>query len=131
MNDPEIKTPELSESTELKRQCNALGRQVVILLVALFVVSGTMTFYLWVQSKRVGKDLEYVRPQAQQILKASEKETPVINKFMAQLADYGRTHPDFAPIMTKFRLGGTNAPAAAPKAGAAPAATAAPAAPKK
>jgi hypothetical protein len=80
-----------------------------MLLVALFVVSGTVTVFIGIQSRRMGNDLKAVRPQARQIMEAAAKEQPVINRFMAQLADYGRTHPDFAPIMAKYRMT-TNAP---------------------
>jgi hypothetical protein len=120
MNEPENRTPDTSELTDLKRQCSALGRQVVMLLVALFVVSGTLTVFVGVQSRRMGNDLKAVRPQATQIIEAAAKEQPVINKFMAQLADYARTHPDFAPIMAKYRLA-TNAPVSGVSTDAVPA----------
>jgi hypothetical protein len=123
MSEPENRTPESSELVEVKQQCAALHRQVVILVMAIFVVSGTLTVYLGVQARRLGKNLDAIRPQARQVMDASLREAPVINNFMVKLADYGRTHPDFAPIVAKYRLGtnaaasrtGTNMPAAAPK----------------
>jgi hypothetical protein len=111
MNETENKTPDSSELSEIKSQCSALNRQVVMLLVALFMVSGTITVFVGIQSRRMGNDLKAVRPQARQIMEAAAKEQPVINRFMSQLADYGKAHPDFAPIMAKYRLA-TNAPAA-------------------
>ena len=120
MNEPDIKSPESSEVAELKRQCSALNRQVVTLLLAIFVVSGTLTVFLGVQARRLGKNLDAIRPQARQVMDASLREGPVINNFMARLADYGRTHPDFAPIVAKYRLG-TNAAAMKPGTNTAPA----------
>jgi hypothetical protein len=110
MNEPENRTPESSEIAELQGRCNTLNRQMGVLLVALFVVSGTLTVFLGVQSRRVGKNLQSIQPQAQMVIAASQKEAPVISSFMAKLVDYGRTHPDFAPIMVKYHLN-TNAAA--------------------
>jgi hypothetical protein len=119
MNETETKTADASELSELKRQCRVLSRQVLLSLLALFVVSGTLTVYLGIQSRRVGKDLEIVRPQARQVVEASAKEEPVIRSFMAKLVDYGKAHPDFAPIVAKYRLT-TNAPIAGSSAGVTP-----------
>ena len=45
-------------------------------------------------------------------MEALARETPHIQEFMARLADYGRTHPDFQPIVVKYGL--TNSGPAAP-----------------
>lgn len=104
MSEPENRTPESSQLAELKSQCDVLNRQVVKLLLALFVVSGTMTVFLGMQARWTGKALEVDRPQAREVMDRWSKEEPVVTTFMSKLADYGRTHPDFAPIISKYRL---------------------------
>jgi hypothetical protein len=45
--------------------------------------------------------------------------------FLKKVTEYGRTHPDFVPILAKYNLkpaGATSAPAATPKSPPAPAA---------
>jgi hypothetical protein len=52
------------------------------------------------------------------VVQAYNNDKPNVDAFVAKLADYGRTHPDFAPIMKKYQLQPpTNsvAPASAPK----------------
>jgi hypothetical protein len=110
MNDPENRIPDGSELAELKHQVGDIRRLVVTLLLGLFAVSGTFTGLMWVQSRRVGRQLDQVRPQAIQVIDASLKEGPQISMFLSKLVDYSRTHPDFKPILMKYRLG-TNAAA--------------------
>lgn len=110
MNETENQTSDASELAELKKHYASLSRQVGTLLLGLFVVSATFTVFLGIQARRMGKDLESIRPQATQMIERATKEEPVITKFMSELSDYGRTHPDFKPIMTKFRIS-TNAAA--------------------
>ena len=52
--------------TELMDQVVALRHQVFTLLLALVVVSGTLTVYLYRQASLAGKDLAAVKPQATQ-----------------------------------------------------------------
>jgi len=74
------------------------------------------------------KDLtNVIRPQAAQVLEMSKAQDPIVNRFIGQLMDFGKAHPDFATILKKYPIQAapaTNQPAAAP-------ATTAPAAPKK
>jgi hypothetical protein len=42
---------------------------------------------------------------------------PLMNDFVVKLTEYGRTHPDFAPILAKYNLkptAATGVPAIAP-----------------
>ena len=92
----------------------ALKRQMFTLLVALSVVSGTLTVYLYRQASVTGKDLDAIRPQAMQIIGAFNKNQKLIVQFVNALGVYGQTHPDFRPVLAKY---GMVAPvgAAAPK----------------
>jgi hypothetical protein len=112
MNEPETKsTNSPDEVAELKEQCAGLERRLTLVLLGLVLCSLTVTGFVGLQVRRIGKDLDAVRPQARQVAEASAKEMPVVQTFMTKLTDYGKTHPDFQPIVTKFGLT-TNAVAA-------------------
>lgn len=118
MSDLETKTP-LSgpEPVDLSEQCAALQRQVFTLLVALFIVSGTLTVFLWRQARYAQKDIEAVKGPAAQLIQGFNQEKANMDKFVGQLVEYGRAHPDFVPILNKYKIPLT--PAAAPVAPAA------------
>ena len=130
MNEIQSKTPDSPETSEIQNRCASLDRRLSFLLLAVFVISGTLTVFIGIQSRRLGKDLAASLPQATEIMNKAKGEMPVINAFMSKLTEYGRTHPEFSPIIAKYRLG-TNAPAAGAPPAAGSAAGAAPAAPKK
>ena len=88
----------------------ALKRQVFSLLTALIVVSGTLTVYLYRQASLMGKDLEAIRPQATQMIGVFNKNQALMSNFVNLLVDYGKTHPDFRPILLKY---GINPPSVA------------------
>ena len=98
-------------------QISALQRQVFALLIALIVVSGTLTVFLYRQASIVGKDIEAVKPQAQQIIGAFNQNLTLMDGFVKNLIVYGQTHPDFQPVLLKYGLvvPPPAAPAVAPK----------------
>jgi hypothetical protein len=105
MNEPETKsTNSPDEVAALKEQCAGLQRQLTLVLLGLVVCSLTLTSFVGLQVRRMGKDLDALRPQAKQVAEAAAKELPVVQSFMTKLADYGKTHPDFQPIVTKYGL---------------------------
>jgi hypothetical protein len=106
---------------ELNSQISALQRQAFILLVALVCVSGTLTIFLYRQASLAGKDINALKPQAQQIIGAFNQNQALMTKFVEQLADYGKTHPDFQPVLKKYGLVGQPAAAAPAGSTAAPA----------
>lgn len=129
MSDLETKTsPPAGELENLSAQCAALQRQVFTLLLALFIVSGTLTTFLWRQARYAQKDLATVKAPAAQLVQIFNQEKPGMDKFVGQLVEYGKSHPDFVPILNKYRIPLTTpaGPVTPAPAGAAPAA-----APKK
>jgi len=135
MIEPENPSPEASDLGELKEQCAALRSQTTALLLALVVLSGTLSAYLFVQARRARVDLEAFRPQANQVAEAIKREDPAIRDFFAKLNEFGRTHPDFQPVLSKYKIQTPAAPAtattSAPPAAPAPKSTAPAAPPKK
>ncbi|MGA3142901.1 MAG: hypothetical protein ABSF10_07635 [Verrucomicrobiota bacterium] len=110
MNESETNPP---VQTELMDQIVALRHQVFTLLLALVVVSGTLTVVLYRQAKLTGRDIEIIKPQATQIIAAFKRDQPAMENFVKQLTAYGVTHPDFQPILKKYGIVATQ-PAATP-----------------
>jgi len=125
MNESETNSP---AQTELMDQIVALRHQVFTLLLALVVVSGTLTVYLYRQASVTGKDVAAIKPQATKIIQAFSQSRVGMENFVKQLTVYGSTHPDFQPILRKYGI--APQPAAAHAAPEAPATPAAPVAPK-
>lgn len=109
MNESETNS---SAQTELMDQIVALRHQVFTLLLALVVVSGTLTVFLYRQASITSKDIATIKPQATQIIQAFAQSRAGMENFVKQLTAYGSTHPDFQPILRKY---GIVPPPAAPK----------------
>ena len=75
----------------------ALRSQVFTLLVALIVVSGTLTVFLFRQTSLAGKDLA----QADQLSQTFAKNEAGVNNFINQLVGFGQQHPDFVTTVLK------------------------------
>ena len=106
---------------DLNSEVSALRNQVYVLLVALIVISGTLTVYLYRQASIARKDIEAVQPQAEQLIKAFNQNQAVLAAFINQLVAYGQTHPEFVPVLAKYGIAPVKGiPAGAP-AGAVPA----------
>lgn len=86
----------------------ALERQISTLLLALVILSGTFTVYLYRQLSIVSSDLQMLKPGAMQLIEAVKREKPGMDQFVLKLVEYGKTHPDFKPIVDKY---GLNSPA--------------------
>jgi hypothetical protein len=107
MNESEINSP---APVDLKDQIATLQHQVFTLLLALIVISGTLTVYLYRQASLIGVDIAVIKPQATQTIRAFNQTRPGLDNFVNQLVAYGQTHPDFRPILQK---NGINPPAPA------------------
>ena len=129
MNDLTNPAPSNSPATVelLERQLQALRKLFVVALAILLVISGSLMIFLWGQKRILNSQLH----EARKFVEDYEKVTaPFLNNFVSNLQAYGRTHPDFDPIMDKYKLRAavSNAvPQAVPPAPRAPA----PPAPKK
>lgn len=109
MNESEMGSP---APVELTDQIAALRRQATTLLLALIVVSGTLTVYLWYQSRITGKEVDILRPQAMQIVQMFNQRSLIAEKLVV----YGQAHPDFQPILKKYGISLTNPVAPNPAA---------------
>jgi hypothetical protein len=78
----------------------ALRNQAFTLLVALIVVSSTLTFVLYRQASIIGKQVDSDRL----LIKNYSLSQPLILNFVNQLGAYGVTHPDIRPILSKYGI---------------------------
>jgi len=99
-------------NSDLNPEISALRNQVFLLLVALIVISGTLTVYLYRQASIMGKDLNASK---QMIANVNQNEGVIIS-FANQLAAYGKTHPDILPVLAKYGIGPNGIPTTAPAA---------------
>jgi len=133
MSDPNLsssQTPSAansSELAELKELCADLRWQTHTLRIALLIVASALSAFFWLEVRRSGQTLTLLRPQAAQIVEATKMQDPIANRFLGQLVEFAKTHPDFAAILKKYPIQGSSAPAqSAPPAAATSAAPATP-----
>lgn len=128
MDNLENKTPNQTGANDLQAQYDALQHLVVSTLILVVVISGTLNIYFLRQWRTASRDLAAIRPQASQMIAEYQKvSAPLMNDFVKKVTEYGKTHPDFAPILAKYNLkpaasasatttSPATAPATAPKA---------------
>ena len=100
MNDSETNpTP-----AEFSDQLAALRRQTFTLLLALVVVSGTLTIFLYRQASLTRADIKAIKPQAKQLIDTYTKNQTNIQAFVSQLVAFGQKNPDFRPVLQKYGI---------------------------
>ncbi|MCX6914264.1 MAG: hypothetical protein NT167_14620 [Verrucomicrobia bacterium] len=117
MDNLDLKTPVQGDTNDLRSQVDQLRQLIASVLILAIVISGTLGIYLLRQWQSSRKDLAAIRPQAAQMINEYQKVSgPMMSDFVKKITDYGRTHPDFTPVLTKYGLkpvGPTSAPSAA------------------
>lgn len=96
MNEPQANSP---VPDDLTGQIASLRHQITLLLLALIVISGTLTTYLFYQAHALGRDLTVLEPQARVVIQNYNRNLPHIQQFVQELVAYGQKHPDFQPIL--------------------------------
>ena len=105
MDNLDNRTPIQPNTNDLQAQCDALRHLIVSILILVIVISGTLGIYLLRQWQSSRKDLAAIRPQAAQMIAEYQKvSAPLMTDFVKKVTEYGRTHPDFAPILAKYGL---------------------------
>src|SRR5437868_9080079 len=104
-NKPATQAAQPIETVDLRQQYEALRHLVISVLILLIVVSGTLSVYLLRQYRNTSKDLEGFRPYAQNIIGTYQNgDGPAVQNFIGRVVDYGRTHPDFVPILKRYNI---------------------------
>ena len=114
MNDLEIKSPAPEANPGDPSAC--IQRQLNLVLLGLVVLSATFAIFLWRQVHYSRQDLQTIRQQAAFMTQNFNQEKPVSDAFIARLVEFGRTHPNFIPILQKYQI--TSAPPTAAAAAA-------------
>lgn len=137
INNPATTTPSpatptsSSELAELKATCVSLESQTHTLRVVLLLVVGSLCVFFWREAGYNGALATGMQPQIAQISQVAaqlekqggsfEKQLQALQGAAQRLAEYGKTHPDYAQILAKYGLAVAPAPAPAPAPAAAPA----------
>jgi hypothetical protein len=117
MDNLDNQTPSQHNANDLQAQCDALRHLIVSILILVIVISGTLNIYLLRQWRTASKDLAVIRPQATQMIAEYQRvSAPLMTDFVKKITEYGRTHPDFAPILAKYGLKPASLTGAAPAA---------------
>jgi len=105
---------------QLQAQCDSLRQNLVNVLVLVVVLSCTFNTYLWRRVRDTHRDALAVESQvAPAVAEFQQVSGPRIRDFISRLGEYARTHPDFAPILTRHGVtlpGNPPAPTGAPGA---------------
>jgi hypothetical protein len=114
MDTPENQNQIRPGGSDVQAQVDALRHVLVSALVLLLIVSGTFNLYLWRQYRTTRGELQAVLPNAPKIA----GELTGMQDFVRKLVDFSKTHPDFAPVLSKYGIQPTAASAGPPAASA-------------
>lgn len=133
-------TPASSENAELRATCAELESQIFTLRIVLLLAVAVTGLFFWREGNLNGAVVAQMQPQVTQISQylgqlekqgsSFEKQMQALQAIAMRLSDFGKTHPDYQPILAKYGIQVAAAPTPAPTA-AKPAAAAPAAAPKK
>jgi hypothetical protein len=113
------------DSPRVNEALTTLQLQLQATLFILIMLSGALNLYLYRQYSTLRKEAAAMEPQVVQLADGYQRATvPLVNKFLSQLTDYTKTHPDFQPILDKYRVQAS--PTSAVPANAQPAAASTP-----
>ena len=91
----------------------SLRGQINFLVMVMILLCCAVAAFMWRQASYMKRDLGAARQPANEVIQRFRQEAPMVDAFVAKVAEYSRTHPDFAPIAQKYGLQNfTNAPAA-------------------
>jgi hypothetical protein len=90
--------PEILDQTS--SEIAALKNRVFTLFMAIIVISGTLTVYLYRESSLAGKDLV----QAERLDAMVTQNEATLTNFVSKLTAYGEKHPDFLPVLKKYGI---------------------------
>lgn len=117
-----IEQEQVAEPTDLEARVESLQNLVVSVLILGIVISGTLNIFLLRQWRFSKADLANIGPRAAQVISEYQKgDGPKMDEFLKKITDFGRTHPDFVPVLAKYGIKPASAPATGPTSTATPA----------
>jgi hypothetical protein len=109
MNEFETKPSGAPSVEQLQEQVQSLQRLLGLALAASLLLGASVTVFLWGQQRILKGQL---REAATIVSDHDTKSLPMLTNFIASLQAYGKTHPDFAPLVDKYGLKAPAGPAA-------------------
>ena len=106
--------PVQPSSVDLRAEVDSLRHLVVSLLTLVFVLSGALNLYLLRQYRSLSRELTEKGPQVERLALEYQKGVPFMTNVVAKLTEYGRTHPDFTPVLVKYGFKPTGPTSPAP-----------------
>ena len=103
---------------DVNAQLASVASMLNSILVLVLVLAGVVDLFIVRQVKNTRTDLTNIRPFVAQAAAQAQHNAPALDDFARKLADFGRTHADFAPIVTKYGLKASTSTNAAPAGGA-------------
>ena len=79
-------------------------RQIHLILGAMIILTGIVAASFYVQSRHLSSDIDSYRPVHNAAMQSYNQEKSAVDIFVAKLAEYGRAHPDFEPILKKYGI---------------------------
>ncbi len=115
MNDLQPQSSSSVDSPETSRLYATLQGRLTTLLLAMVVLSGTVTVYLYQQQRYAVQDRDVTKQAVTQLLQGfQQQQKPIMENFLGKLQEYGKTHPNFVPLLTKYGYTGQTATVTAP-----------------
>ncbi len=118
--EPASESPALQPLTEAPAALQTLRDEVRTLrslfsaaALAFLLMSFGLNAYLYYQDQIVRKDLEAAKRMAREF---ETVRRPVVSTFVTRLQDFSRGHPDINPILDKYGIRPSAAPAPTPSA---------------
>jgi len=114
-SEPFDPAPGVDFEAGLQAQLDGLRKLFLAALAALLIMGISLNVFLLRQTAFVRKDLQNARPQVAQLAANFEKnEEPQIRNFVNALVEFSRSHPDFKPILAKYKIATDLPPAKMP-----------------
>ena len=115
MDNLENNLPTRPEGEPLPTQYDSLRQLVVSILVLLIVISGTLNVFFLRQARTSRQELDAFRLQVNAMTAQYQKSVaPAMEEFVRKLGEFGRSHPEFMPILNRhLSKPGTSGPAPA------------------
>ena len=92
-----------SDGQPLKQELGDLKRLFHAALVALLAPVLASTLYVAKQMRLVRGELGEYRPTMQRVASEFRQKEPKMRQFVAAMQGYATTHPDFQPVLLRYR----------------------------
>lgn len=94
-----------ARSEDLADAVLTLRLQLQATLIILIMITGALNLYMLRQWMTLRKEVAALEPQVGQMINDYNRVTvPLADKFIGQLIEFSKTHPDFQPILAKYRI---------------------------